>query len=387
MARRKKVRVDFKRNRGKRTRPGDLTREVGPGGNTPDDLTAGERLSGKGDLSRRRTVMAEEHDGQLIREVDAAGCVAGTVMTAIGLHCLVAGDDGVRRECTVRRVLRTLARDGRNAVVAGDRVLVRPGQFEGTNAGGEAKETGVVERVEPRDGVLSRGHEGREHVLVANVEQVVVVASADDPPFKPMFVDRVLVSAEKGGVGAVVCINKADLVDRDAFRSVVDLYDSLGYPTVLTSTVTGEGVDRLRELLAGRRSVVGGQSGVGKSSLLNAVEPDFSLRVGEVSGWSRKGTHTTRKSVILPLSAVADGSDAGWVADTPGVRQFALWDVDTWEVEAYFVDFAPFIPHCKYPDCTHTHEDACAVKEAVERGEIARVRYDSYVRLREGIEE
>ena len=412
----KKVRVEFRKNRGNRTRVNDLTREAAPaavvggeeggeeaGAEELDDLTGGERLSGKGDLSRRRTVVAEERDGQLIREVDAAGCLAGRVVSAIGLHCLVeteaagdaAGGGGERYECTVRRVLRTLARDGRNAVVTGDRVLIRPQEADGVRDApdGPEKRMAVVERVEPRHGVLSREHKNREHVLVANVDQIVIVASAADPPLKPALIDRMLVSAEKGGVGAAIVVNKCDLpeVDRPRLEALAELYGSLGYPTVLASARTGEGVDEIRDLLAGSQSVVAGQSGVGKSSLLNVVEPGWSLRVGEVSGWTGKGRHTTRRAILLRLtagvSAGADGpSSPGWVADTPGVRQFALWDVADWEVEAYFREFQPHIPHCKYPDCTHTHEDGCAVKAAVLDGAISRVRYDSYVRIVSGSE-
>ncbi len=394
----------------------DLTRDAAPasviggdGEEDLDELTGGERLSGKGDLSRRRTVVAEERDGQLIRNVDVAGCVAGRVVSAIGLHCLVERDmptaavpeEPDRYECTVRRVLRTLARDGRNAVVTGDRVLIRPLDADGVrdDPDGPEKKMAVVERVEPRHGVLSREHKNREHVLVANVDQIVIVASAADPPLKPALIDRMLVSAEKGGVRAAIVINKCDLpeVDRDRLDEVAALYESLGYPTALVSAHTGAGLDRVRTLLAGAQSVVAGQSGVGKSSLLNVVEPGWSLRVGEVSGWTGKGRHTTRRAILLRLTAAInrDGADQdagddpappGWVADTPGVRQFALWDVADWEVEAYFREFQPHIPHCKYPDCTHTHEDGCAVKAAVLDGAISRVRYDSYVRIISGSE-
>ncbi|NNJ24262.1 ribosome small subunit-dependent GTPase A [Alienimonas chondri] len=406
----KKVRVEFRKNRVKRTRVNDLTRDAAPaaivgrdggeegGEEDLDELTGSERLSGKGDISRRRTVVAEERDGQLIRDVDVEGCLAGRVVSAIGLHCLVEGelpvsedaDFGERYECTVRRVLRTLARDGRNAVVTGDRVLIRPQEADGVREtpDGPAKKMAVVERVEPRHGVLSREHKNREHVLVANVDQIVIVASAADPPLKPALIDRMLVSAEKGGVKAAIAVNKCDLAgdDRPRLEELAGLYESLGYPTVLASAVTGEGVERIRGLLAGSQSVVAGQSGVGKSSLLNVVEPGWSLRVGEVSGWTGKGRHTTRRAILLRLTAPTDDASAtpGWVADTPGVRQFALWDVADWEVEAYFREFQPHIPHCKYPDCTHTHEDGCHVKAAVLDGAISRVRYDSYVRIISG---
>ncbi|MCA9054632.1 MAG: ribosome small subunit-dependent GTPase A, partial [Planctomycetaceae bacterium] len=203
----------------------------------------------------------------------------------------------------------------------------------------------------------------------------VIVVSAAEPPIKPALVDRFLVSAEKGNVRPIVCISKADLVERGELQPIAAIYASIGYDVVLTSIHTGEGVDALRGLLTGKVSVLTGQSGVGKSSLINAVDPALDLRTAHVSADSGKGRHTTRVAALLPLST------GGWIVDTPGIRQMQLWDVAPGEVEAYFRDFLAYVPHCRFPDCTHTHESDCAVKSAVERGEIAPLRYQGYLRI------
>ena len=176
-----------------------------------------------------------------------------------------------------------MARDTRNVVVAGDRVLYRP-QRDGT---------GIIERVEPRESTISRGSHGRAHVLVANVDQVLVVVSAADPPLKPGLIDRFLVAAGQAHVRAVIVINKVDLVGVETLQPLAGIYGGLGYTVVLCSATTGFGIDALRAILRNKHSVVAGQSGVGKSSLLNAVQPDFQLRTGPVSNWNRKGRHTS----------------------------------------------------------------------------------------------
>jgi ribosome biogenesis GTPase len=333
-----------------------------------EHLTGTERITGKGGLTRYRTVIGVS-DGAgdaLQREVDESRCVPGRVLRAIGANrCDVEAADGTLFACTVRRVLRTLQRDERNLVVAGDCVQFRP--VNGRE--------GVIERVEPRRSVLSRGSRRFAHVIAANIEQLVIVASADEPPLKPALIDRFLVSAEKGGVRPIICINKLDLVDPAVLQPIIGLYARLGYELLLTQARDGVGIDALRRQLIGQETVFAGQSGVGKSSLLNAVQPDLGRRIGEVSSDSGKGRHTTRVSELIRL----DGG--GWVVDTPGVRQLELWDVPPGEVEAYFREFRPYIPGCRFPDCTHTHEEGCRVKQAVAEGQIAHLRYESYRRM------
>jgi ribosome biogenesis GTPase len=214
--------------------------------------------------------------------------------------------------------------------------------------------------------------------MVANVDQVVIVMALAEPDLKPHLIDRYLVSAEQGGIASIICLNKADLVDPVACQPLIGLYSQLGIPTFLTSATTGLGIDRLRKRLVGRETVFAGQSGVGKSSLLNAIQPGLGLQVREVSDTTQKGRHTTTTAQLLRLEA-GGGKAASWVVDTPGIRQFELWDVLPEELEGFFPEFRPFVPLCGYPDCTHTHEDRCAVKNAVACGQISDQRYTSYL--------
>jgi ribosome biogenesis GTPase len=208
---------------------------------------------------------------------------------------------------------------------------------------------------------------------VANVDQVVFVVSLVEPELKPHLIDRYLASASKGDVRPILCLNKADRVDATDYQPLVGLYNQLGVPTLLTSAATGTGVATLRQWLQGRETVFSGQSGVGKSSLLNAIQPGLGLRVREVSGVNQKGKHTTTTAELIRLDF------GGWVVDTPGVRQFELWDTRPEEVEGFFAEFRPFVPLCAFPDCTHTHEDRCGVKRALLRRQITDSRYTSYL--------
>ena len=365
--RKRKVRVALKKNRGKRARRGNLTQQARTDPERIEDIAAGERVSGKGDTSRYRTVIAAETEGgDLQIDVDLSTCHTGRVLSAIGQMSRVQLDDGRELECTVRQIVRSLARDQRNAVVTGDRVLV----------GDVDAETGVIERVEPRHGVLSRSSRHRAHVIVSNVDQLMVVVPADD--LKPVLVDRFLVSAEQGEIASVLCINKIDLLDPAELVGWTGLYARLGYEVVLTSAETGAGISRLRQLLAERETVFAGQSGVGKSSLLNSIQPGLRLLTGEISSSTGKGRHVTRRTQLIEL----DGG--GYVVDTPGIRQLALGDLSPEELEGFFVEFRPFVALCHFPDCAHTHEEGCAVKRAVETELIHESRYASYLRIHAG---
>ena len=372
MADKRKVRVDFRKNREKTTRLGNLARQVGhdvSSSDHVDELVSSERVSGKGRLSRRRTIIATEAstaDGASpIRDIDISKCVTGRVLSSAGLTTIVRATDGRRFECTVRRVLRTMSRDQRNVVVPGDEVLFQP-----TNVA-----EGVIERVNPRRGVLSRGSQNREHVIVANIDQVGIVVSAGEPGLKPHLIDRFLVSVTKGEVAGLICINKVDLVDPAELQTLSGIYGQIGCEVILVSAHSGVGMDRLRAVLHNRQTVFAGQSGVGKSSLLNAIDSGLVIRTGEVSDWSKKGKHTTRNARLHELHF------GGWVVDTPGIRQMELWNVKPAELEAYFVEFRPFVRFCKFPDCSHLHEAACGVQAAVARSLISSVRYESYRRL------
>jgi ribosome biogenesis GTPase len=378
MAKKKKVRVELRKNRSKPPRPRQWTRGFHEHGYEEEATSGGERIRAKGELSRRRTIIQDEgapgrsgSEAVEMPAVDLGSCLPGRVLRVHGLVSVVQVEDGHQFRCTVRRVLRTLATDERNIVTTGDRVWILA----------SAKDEGVIERIDPRHGLLTRASRGREHVLVANVDQVVFVVSLVEPALKPHLIDRYLASAAQGGIAPILCLNKADLVDSIDYQPLVGLYAQLGIPTFLTSATTGQGIDRLRQRLGGRETVFSGQSGVGKSSLLNAVEPGLGLRVREVSDVNQKGRHTTTTADLIRLGF------GGWVVDTPGIRQFQLWDIIPEEVEGFFPELRPLVPLCAYPDCTHTHEDRCAVKSAVERRLISSSRYESYLGLFTGMAE
>ena len=362
----KKLRTEFRKNRTARARQGDLTRKFQT---DEDDAARGERLSGKGELSRKRTVRGSQTDddsGFNVRlEVDESACLSGRVLAVYGLTSTVATDDGTEYQCAVRRLLKTLHTDLRHVVAAGDRVLFRPAD----------NREGIIERIEPRHGVLSRESRGRQHVIVTNVDQLVIVASAAEPYLKPNLIDRFLVSAEQGRLRAVICINKTDLVDAASLEPLVGVYSQMGYSVLLVSARSGLGVERLRRRLLGKQSVVAGQSGVGKSSLLNAVQPGLGLAISEVSAETQKGRHTTTTARLLSLAG------GGYVVDTPGIRQFQLWDVIPAEIGGLYRDLRPLVSLCAFPDCTHNHEAGCAVKDAVADGWLDARRYESFLHL------
>src|SRR5262245_52458451 len=369
----KKVRVDLRKNRTKPPRDRDWTRGFQEHGYQDEAPAADERVRAKGDLSRRRTIIQDDTTpagSDVMPAADDGEARPGRVVRVHGLQSVVEAEDGALYRCAVRRLLKSLATDERSVVTTGDRVWFR-------DAGnGE----GMIERVEPRRGVLTRASRRREHVLVANVDQLIIVISLVEPDLKPHLIDRYLAIAQQGDLAPVLCLNKSDLVEHANLQSLVGAYSQLDIPTLMTSARTGEGVDRLRELLKGRATVFSGQSGVGKSSLLNAIQPDLSLRVRTVSESTQKGRHTTTTAELIKLDF------GGWVVDTPGVRQLQLWDTIPEEVEGYFHEFRPFVPLCAFPDCTHTHESNCAVKRAVERRQISARRYHSYMGMFTGAE-
>lgn len=365
----RKIRISLRKNRQKRARV-NVTHVVREDDSQSVDLPTIERVTGKGDLTRQRTILAvaDESGHGMLRAVDESSCRVGRVLSATGLNCLVVDSAGRCYECTVRRVVRTMMRTERGAVVAGDAVL-----FQAID-----REHGVIERINPRRTVLARGMKGKEHVIAANIDQALVVVSAVDPPLKTNLVDRLLISAHKGNVRPILCINKRDLIDPARLQPIVGLYSSLGYNVILTSAATLAGIDELRQLLKDRETVAAGQSGVGKSSLFNAIQPGLRLETATVSESSQKGRHTTRSAALLNLDF------GGWVVDTPGIRQMQLWDVRPEEVEGFFVEFRSFVPRCRFADCSHTHESACAVKKAVDDDLISPLRYASYLKIRLG---
>jgi ribosome biogenesis GTPase len=295
------------------------------------------------------------------------------VVTAI-LGTVLERDGSAYRVATegaeVRAVLRGRVKLDTPKVVVGDVVRLE------TDPGGELH--GIV-GIEPRRTVLERRvPEGRGvRPIAANVDQVFVVVAARSPDPIPQLVDRLLVLAEADALAAAVVLNKVDL---DPGTAIAERCRQAGYPVYPTSVKTGDGVEALKLALTGKASVVTGPSGVGKSSLLNAVQPGLQLRTGEVSRRIRRGRHTTVSSVMLPL----DGG--GYLVDTPGFSEVGMWGVDPRTLAECFPDFRPFLGDCRYADCRHRAEPGCLVREALEGGGIARDRYESYLALLEELE-
>ena len=387
-----KFRVEFKRNRIARTRVSNWTRKYQEdasrqhlnkvGFEDVSDVELGERMSTRGEVVRKRTVVGsfvgrenlsgERGDFSVLPNVNPDICLKGRVLSVHGLISYVEDERGRVFACGIRRVLKTLATNQRQVVVAGDRVYFRDAKLP------DGRLEGIIERIEPRYGALSRTSWSRKHVVVANVEQALIVASAMEPRIKPNLIDRLIVTCERSGIKPVVCINKIDLVDSATLVPLVGVYSRMCYQTVLFSAKTGFNLERLRRVLVGKESVVVGQSGVGKSSALNSIDPTLNLKVGAVSHENDKGRHTTTTARLLKLNF------GGYVVDTPGVRQFMLWDVEPKEVVGFYRDLRPYENLCKFPDCEHLFESTCAVKHSVADGRLDARRYESYLALRSG---
>jgi ribosome biogenesis GTPase len=244
--------------------------------------------------------------------------------------------------------------------------------------------TGMIESVEPRTSSLvrldPRPQGVYQQVILANPDQAVFVFACARPNPRLRMLDRFLVIAEREKLPAVIIANKIDLVGRQCAEEMFGFYPRIGYPVLYTCAKTGEGVDELRGQLTGKISALAGPSGVGKSSLLNAVQPGLGLAVREISEAFQKGRHTTSVRQLFPLAG------GGCVADTPGLRSLALWDTEPEELDGYFPELATLVAACQFSDCSHKTEPGCAVRAAVEAGTVHPQRYDSYLRLRAGEE-
>jgi ribosome biogenesis GTPase len=244
--------------------------------------------------------------------------------------------------------------------------------------------SGTINEIMPRKNEIvrldPRPQGDYRQILLANADQAVFVFACANPEPRLRMLDRFLVIAEKQHVPAIVVANKVEILGLEAAKQVFGFYPELGYPVIYTSVKEDIGVNTLKAALRGKLSALAGPSGVGKSSLMNAIQPGLGLAVGEISVALNKGKHTTNFRQLHQLIG------GGWVADAPGWKSLALWDTEPEEIDAYFPELAPLVEHCQFSDCSHTHEPGCAVLAAVSSGKVRRQRYDSYLRLKTGQE-
>jgi ribosome biogenesis GTPase / thiamine phosphate phosphatase len=325
------------------------------------------------------------------------GGVRGVVTNGTGGAWCVLGDDGTVYETSLRGRLKKVdtgrradgsirrdtvaAQASRMKLAVGDRVRL---ESDASGTGGDGPWS--IAEILPRKSRLARRAPGGgkgERVIAANVDQVVVMFAAAKPEPHPRMLDRFLVIAEGNDLPARIIINKIELVGEQETRERFSDYERAGYDVHFVSVKQHQGLEAVRAVLAGRISVVSGPSGVGKSSLLNALQPGLGLRVSEISESVNKGRHTTVGAFLHPLPAPAGGA----VVDTPGLREIGLWEFPIAELDACFPEFRVPRERCRFTDCAHVAEPGCAVRVAVEAGEVSRARYDSYLKLRAEIEE
>lgn len=295
--------------------------------------------------------------------------LCGVVLRATGsLYEVLLGERTV--SCRIRGRLRLKGVRSTNPVVVGD--IVRC----------ERDETGetVIADIEPRRNYIIRRASNlskESHIIAANLDQALLVATLFSPETAPEFIDRFLVTCEAYKVPVTILLAKADLARTvpEAMAAFHDTYERAGYRVIDVSATEGEGVDTVRDLLRGRTTLLSGNSGVGKSTLVAAVERTAEVRTAEISRSHHKGRHTTTFSTMYPLS------EGGYIIDTPGIKGFGLIDIDDAELAHYFPEMMRWLPECRYYNCSHTHEPDCAVIEAVERGDIAMSRYESYLKI------
>lgn len=326
-----------------------------------------EHLRARADRWRERV-----NDDELPPDYDPAEWAnypTGIVLNMLSGHHYIRMDDtGEVLDARVRGILKHGIQNTTTVVAPGDRVHVERLE-EGT---------GWIVALTPRKTTLSRPDPIRTHlqdIIVANLDQLVIVSSVGGPAFWPELVDRYLVFAGYYGLEPLIVINKCDQAAPGELDDIRALYtEELGYRVLFTSAEQGEGILPVRDAMRARMSALVGLSGVGKSSLLNAVQPGLNLHVQAVNEtYGGEGKHTTRMTTLHYLNTVG-----GFVADTPGIRAFGLWDLTPEEVDYYFLEFRPYLGTCKFADCTHHHEPGCALVAAVEAGEIAPSRYASF---------
>lgn len=293
---------------------------------------------------------------------------SGTVVRATGSWYEVHTEGGNVR-CRIRGRLRLRGVRSTNPVVVGDVVRC------------EAADDGscVIAEVLPRRNYVIRRASNlskESHIIASNLDQALLLVTLAEPATAPEFIDRFLVTCEAYKVPVTILLSKTDIQHPEALAEFHAVYEGAGYRVLEVSALEGTGVEAVRGLLSGRTTLVAGNSGVGKSTLVQSIDPALDIRTGEISDSHHRGRHTTTFSTMYPLAG------GGWIIDTPGIKGFGLIDIDDAELWHYFPEMMRYAPDCRFYNCTHTHEPGCAVIEAVERGDISFARYESYLKIR-----
>ena len=303
--------------------------------------------------------------------------MTGLVIKNTGSWYTVKTDSNQLVECKIKGNFRLKGIRSTNPVAVGDRVSITPNQ-EGT---------AFITSIEDRKNYIIRKSSNlskQSHIIAANVDQAFLVVTINRPVTSTTFIDRFLASAEAYRVPVVLLFNKTDALEdeeREYQQMMIDLYETVGYQCLAISAANGSGMDKVRELLAGKTTVLSGNSGVGKSTLINSLLPDVQLKTAEISDAHNAGTHTTTFSEMLELP------EGGYIIDTPGIKGFGTFDIEPEELTSYFKEIFHFSKDCRFNNCTHTHEPGCAVLKAVEERYIAQSRYLSYLNMLEDKEE
>lgn len=296
----------------------------------------------------------------------------GMVIKSTGSWYQVLGDDGRHYECRIKGKFRTKGIRTTNPIAVGDRV-----EFELE----PDQESAVISALEPRRNYIIRKSinlSKQAQILGANLDQAILVVTLASPPTSLGFIDRFLVTAEAYSVPAALVFNKLDLFSEEGLEILeeyVSIYSELGYPCYEVSALEGTNIDQLRDLLRDKVTLVSGHSGVGKSSLINAIAPGSQLRTGSISDWSDKGKHTTTFAEMLPLPF------GGYLIDTPGIRELGIVDIEQAELSHFFPEMRALLNACRFHNCRHVNEPGCAVLDALEAGDIQPSRYESYLSI------
>lgn len=301
----------------------------------------------------------------------------GLVIKNTGYWYTVLTDEGETIDCKIKGNFRLKGIRSTNPVAVGDFVTILPNQ-EGT---------AFITAIDDRRNYIIRKSQNlskQSHIIAANVDQACLVVTIAHPETSTTFIDRFLASAEAYRVPVILIFNKIDILDENERRyldMMMQLYRTVGYECVALSAETGDGVDALMPMLEGKTTLFSGNSGVGKSTLLNRLVPGLNLRTAEISDAHDTGTHTTTFSEMIPLPVKAETSARSWLIDTPGIRGFGTFDMEPEEICSYFKEIFKFSADCRFGNCTHTHEPGCAVLKAVEEHYIALSRYNSYISM------